>query len=100
MAISKKPIKQTTPSVGVDIDALINKGGTVPKKESVTTNSEKSNEKKLLKSGKVPVQLRITPDILDEIDALISKRKIPIARHDWFMEAIGEKMSKEQQSEG
>lgn len=95
MALSKKPVKSTTAiSSNVDIDALINKGGTVPKKETVT-KPEQPASKKLLKSGKVPVQLRITPDILDEIDELIAKRRIPIARHDWFMEAIGEKMERE-----
>lgn len=95
MALSKKPVKSTSAtSPNVDIDALINKGGTVPKKETIS-NVEQTTSKKLLKSGKVPVQLRITPDILDEIDELITKRKIPIARHDWFMEAIGEKMQRE-----
>jgi hypothetical protein len=91
MALTKKPVKNTSPVSTVDVEALINKGGGVPKKvEEKTVGS-----KKLLKGGKVPVQLRITPSILDEIDALIAKRKIPIARHDWFMEAIGEKMEKE-----
>lgn len=94
MALSKKPVKNTTPASTVDVDALINKGGGVPKKENAPAKEE-STGKKLLKGGKVPVQLRITPSILDEIDALISTRKIPIARHDWFMEAIGEKMERE-----
>jgi hypothetical protein len=93
MALSKKPAKNTNPSPSVDVEALINKGGTVPEKVDVTAGV--STGKKLLKGGKVPVQLRITPEILDEIDLLITKRKIPIARHDWFMEAIGEKMERE-----
>ena len=91
MALTKKPVKNTSPVSTVDVEALINKGGGVPKK----VEEKIVGSKKLLKGGKVPVQLRITPSILDEIDALIAKRKIPIARHDWFMEAIGEKMEKE-----
>jgi hypothetical protein len=94
MALSKKPVKNTIAPTIVDVDALINKGGGVPKKTPLDT-TEAPIGKKLLKGGKVPVQLRITPSILDEIDALIAKRKIPIARHDWFMEAIGEKMAQE-----
>jgi hypothetical protein len=96
MALSKKPIKSASSgATSVDIDALINKGGTVPKKQSNASQEQTSQGKKLLKGGKVPVQLRIAPSILDEIDALIAKRKISIARHDWFMEAIGEKMERE-----
>jgi hypothetical protein len=94
MALSKKPIKNINATPTIDVDALINKGGGVPKK-TVMTEDVAPAGKKLLKGGKVPVQLRITPSILDEIDALISTRKIPIARHDWFMEAIGEKMERE-----
>jgi hypothetical protein len=95
MALSKKPVKNTNPSTSVDVDALINKGGGVPKKITSAEDAAAPASKKLLKGGKVPVQLRITPSILDEIDALIATRKIPIARHDWFMEAIGEKMERE-----
>ncbi len=94
MALSKKPVKNTSPATTVDVDALINKGGGVPKKMDTPTENTPAG-KKLLKGGKVPVQLRITPDILDEIDALIAMRKIPIARHDWFMQAIGEKMERD-----
>lgn len=94
MALSKKPTKTTAPTSNVDVDALINKGGSVPKKET-TEQPATVGAKKLLKGGKVPVQLRLMPDLLDEIDALIAKRKITIARHDWFMEAIGEKLERE-----
>ena len=112
MALSKKPIKNISPAVpNVDVEALINKGGGVPKKTETPTVTEKVTGrdkiprrtkadiaiegKKLLDGGKVPVQLRISPNILDEIDALIAKRKIPCARHEWFMAAISEKMAQE-----
>ena len=92
MALSKKPVKNTSPAApNVDVEALINKGGGVPKK----TETPVTEGKKLLKGGKVPIQLRISPNILDEIDALIAKRKIPCARHEWFMAAISEKMAQE-----
>ena len=92
MALSKKPVKNISPAApNVDVEALINKGGGVPKKTETTV----VEGKKLLKGGKVPIQLRIAPSVLDEIDALIAKRKIPCARHEWFMTAISEKMAQE-----
>ena len=95
MALSKKPIK-SKPEVSEDIvSALINKGGSVPNAVERTT-SEKA-QKKVLKGGQVPVQLRLSPQILDVIDDLIAARMIPIARHAWFMNAIAEQIKREQQ---
>lgn len=96
MALSKKPI-QSKPVVSEDIvAALINKGGSVPATLEGTQAPEKM-QKKVLKGGQVPVQLRLTPDILDVIDGLIAQRLIPVSRHSWFMNAISEQIKREQE---
>jgi hypothetical protein len=93
MALSKKPVKKET-AVNEDIvTALINKGGSVPSQKILP---EEKPQKKVLKTGQVPVQLRLAPDVLDMIDALIDKRLIPVSRHAWFMNAIVEQIKREQ----
>lgn len=96
MAVSKKPIK-SSPTVNEDIvTALINKGGSVPE-VIVETKTGGKIQKKVLKGGQVPVQLRLSPEILDVIDGLIDKKLIPVSRHAWFMNAISEQILREQE---
>ena len=45
----------------------------------------------------MPVQLRLSPEILDVIDGLIAKKLIPSSRHAWFMNAIVEQIKREQE---
>ncbi len=97
MALSKKPIKNT-PVVSEDIvEALINKGGSVPAVPVVENLVAEKAQKKVLKGGQVPVQLRLSPEILDVIDALIGNKLIPTSRHSWFMNAIAEQIKREQE---
>jgi hypothetical protein len=97
MALSKKPVK-TTPVVSEDIvEALINKGGSVPATIMVENTVAEKAQKKVLKGGQVPVQLRLSPEILDVIDGLIAKKLIPSSRHAWFMNAIVEQIKREQE---
>lgn len=96
MALSKKPVKNQ-PVVNEDlVEALINKGGSVPTAKTPDTPSVKTT-KKVLKGGQVPVQLRLSPEILDVIDELINKQLIPISRHAWFMNAIAEQIKREKE---
>ncbi len=95
MALSKKPT-QNKPTVSEDVvAALINKGGRVPASEE-SKDMVKSN-KKVLKGGQIPIQLRLAPEIVDVIDELISQRIIPISRHAWFMNAIAEQIKRERE---
>lgn len=99
MALSKKPPQKALPLIPeVDVEALINKGGGVPKHstKSVAAIPPAKRELAVLKSGKVPVQLRLDPETIDEIDRLIKKRLVPVSRHIWLMEAIMEKIQAEQ----
>ncbi len=103
MALSKKPAKPILNTEGVDIDALINKGGSVPSEKkgaAMPTIPVEKAQKKVLKGGMVPIQLRLSPEILDRIDGIIEGRVIPTSRHNWFMEAISDKIKKESVPEG
>jgi hypothetical protein len=82
MVISSKPKKRE-----VDVDALINKGGTVAAKESG------SDPATLIR-----LQLRLPPDMLARIDSLINKRLAKPSRHHWLLEAIEEKLKREEQA--
>jgi hypothetical protein len=80
MAISKKPQKKELSEK--EVSNLINKGGSVAQKEP------KPKDKSFQ-------QIRIKPEIIQQIDDLIDKRIIGISRHAWFMEAIEDKIRKE-----
>lgn len=93
--ISKKP-KKTGVLTEKDIDALINEGGDVPAKEKTKAVSKPVKKKVVKKPAKkIPVQLRLSQDLLDVIDGIIDDRVVKISRHAWFLEAIAEKIEKE-----
>lgn len=80
MAITRKPtVKTTPPRGGVNVDALINKGGKPAKQTDADTTS---------------VILRLPPDMLAQIDAAVAARPIRIPRHTWILEAIFEKLQR------
>ena len=85
MAIAKKP-KLSSPSV-VDestIHALINKGGSVAVRE-VDTPTELFR-----------LQLRLDADLVSRIDTTRRKRLVAPSRHAWLLEAIYEKLQREE----
>ena len=94
MAVTARPSKQQeedpSSSDEASIQAVINKGGSAPKKTSED------------KKKRTRVQLRIFPDIIDEIDADVEKaraarRKPTFSRHQWLEEAIAEKLERERE---
>lgn len=85
MAISRKPKQSATAAPTVDVDALINKGGSVAGK-----NGSQENER-----SPVPVILRVPEDILQKVDASVQARRIKTPRHTWLLEAILEKLERE-----
>jgi hypothetical protein len=96
MALSKKPSQKQIAVPEDVVTALINKGGSVPA-QGVAKQTPEKLQKKVLKGGQVPVQLRLSPEIVDVIDALIAQRLIPVSRHAWFMNAIVEQIKREQE---
>ena len=82
MAISRKPKPQEKASV--DVEALINKGGSVAGGDNDT--GEKSS---------VPVILRVPQTLLTRIDEAVAARPIRTPRHTWMLEAVLEKLERE-----
>jgi len=84
MAITRKPKRSSGAGAKpVDIDALINKGGSVAGK-----NGGQGKEA-------VPVILRLPGDILQKVDASVQSRRIKTPRHTWLLEAVLEKLERE-----
>ena len=88
MAISRRP-KPTlvAPASAVDVDALINKGGSVAR--SVADPAPPTTSKP------APVVLRLPPDVLARIDQAVEARRVKVPRHTWLMEAVIEKLERE-----
>lgn len=84
MAITRKPTSKADATV--DIDALISKGGSVAA----------SYEEKQLIVKDLPVILRIPTSLLNRIDRLVSARQIRTPRHTWLLEALLEKVKREE----
>jgi hypothetical protein len=96
MAITGKPSKPAPalpePRANeVDVLSLINKGGSIAKAATPQTGPEAI--KPML------VQLRLYPDLVEEIDAVRKgtggKRHRPPSRHAWIVTAIEEKLGRE-----
>jgi hypothetical protein len=77
MAIRSKPQRQ--PDDDRRINALIDKGGTVPTKTAD-------------KSRPMLVQLRLSRDLIQLIDKTRKKRTVPPSRHSWILEALLDKL--------
>lgn len=83
MAITRKP-KSSAATVPLDIDALINKGGSSPTPEVAA------------RAPTVPLVLRLPSEVLSQVDAAVKARPIRTPRHTWILEAIHEKLRGEE----
>ncbi len=89
MAIAKKPQSQTNLETS-EVDALIQKGGSVAGENSLTSETDNAA------SGKEKsVILRLSAETLQQIDRAVQLRRIKIPRHTWFLEAVMEKLDRE-----
>lgn len=82
MAITRKPKLSGAP-VLVDVDALINKGGSSPTPE------------KTANVATVPLVLRLPSEVLTRVDAAVKARPVRTPRHTWLLEAVHEKLRRE-----
>ena len=82
MAVAKKPKTVKAKTNEVDIDALINKGGTP------ASASKKNSEDK-------PILIRIPSGALEKIDEIVGSKQIRTPRHTWLLEAVFEKLERE-----
>ena len=85
MAVTRKPQRTITQTPAVDVEALINRGGSSPQSAAPVES----------KSEIVPIQLRLPADMLNHIDSAVKARPVKLPRHTWILEAIHEKLSRE-----
>jgi hypothetical protein len=89
MAITRKPKPTSTTPAAVDVDALISKGGSVGGQPHAAPEEEVKP---------VPVVLRVPADVLTKVDQAIKGRRVRIPRHTWLLEAVVEKLEREEPS--
>ncbi len=85
MAISRKPRISEKQVKEQNINALINKGGSIAKE-----NSDCGNQ-----SGCKPILIRVPTEALQKIDEIVSAKKIKTPRHTWLLEAVFEKLERD-----
>ncbi len=86
MSISKKP-KAKADTSEAEVQALISKGG---------SPASSSQGKKLGKKDIVPVTLRLPTELTRRIEVVLQKRAFKIPRHTWLLEAVIEKLEREE----
>ena len=95
MPITRKPKPQITDNSSVDVEALINRGGSVAAQiEDEAATASNSTQKQ-----NATVNLRIPLDLLGRIDHSLENRPLKTPRHTWILEALLEKLSREQKDE-
>ncbi len=85
MAVTRKPAKKPAPPA-VDVEALILKGGSVAGEAEAAGQTSKT----------ASVVLRIPADLMERVDLAVQARRIKTPRHTWLLEAIMEKLDREQ----
>ncbi|MCY7284837.1 MAG: hypothetical protein LH679_15720 [Cyanobacteria bacterium CAN_BIN43] len=86
MAISRKPKPKT-------IDEFINEGGSAPIAEVAIALAVPAP----LSTIEQPVKLRVPADLLAQVDAAVKSRRPSPSRHQWILEAIYEKLEREEE---
>lgn len=87
MPITRKPKPSTASPQGVDVDALINKGGSVAGRDAKAEQKE---------GAASPVVLRVPNHLLARIDQALASRLLRTPRHTWLLEAVLEKIEREE----
>jgi hypothetical protein len=90
MAITKRPATTQVERDQVDVDALINKGGSVAQADPAAKTKQADEPEKT-----VVVNLRIPTSMLTEIDEILSTKKVRSSRHVWLLEAVWDKVERE-----
>jgi len=81
MGIRTKP-RQAPAATEEQVNALIEKGGTV-----ATSHANNNNPDRIFS-----VQLRLSQDLINRIDQARKKQRVPPSRHSWILEALLEKL--------
>ncbi|MEY2833001.1 MAG: hypothetical protein RLZZ574_2260 [Cyanobacteriota bacterium] len=86
MPVSKKPKTKPTKSEAEVIE-LIDKGGS----PALTATTKKD------KRDIIPVSLRLPSELSRRIEAVLQKRAFKLPRHTWLLEAVIEKLEREEE---
>lgn len=102
MALTKKPVK--TALTEAQTEQLIKGGALEPERKAADVPTAKIKKpagrpKKEIASEEeeiIPLQLRLEVQLVETIDAVRKKRIAKLSRHAWLVEAISEKLQREQ----
>ena len=87
MPIIRKPKPAAAAAPGIDVNALINKGGGVARQDVKAEADENATS---------PVVLRVPNRLLKRIDQALLSRPLKTPRHTWLLEAVLEKLEREE----
>ena len=87
MPIIRKPKPAVAAAPGIDVNALINKGGSVARQDVKAEADENATS---------PVVLRVPNRLLKRIDQALLSRPLKTPRHTWLLEAVLEKLEREE----
>lgn len=90
MSIAKKPTPKTEDN-HVDVENLINKGGSVPSFKMTEIPEDKEHNKTK------QVALHIPQELFDEMEKLRASHPVKLSRHVWILQAISNKIIHEQE---
>lgn len=86
VSISKKPTAKKDRSES-EVQALIHKGG------SPASSATKNKDKRDI----IPVTLRLPSELSNRIEAILQRRAFKLPRHTWLLEAVIEKLEREEE---
>lgn len=94
MPVRAKLTPRQVPSDERRIAELISKGGSTPTEETKKLTEKTHEAKPRLKT--TSVLIRLTPELMKEVDHARGERLGRISRNTWLIEAISEKLRKDQ----
>ncbi len=95
MPISRRPKDASPPpAAAVDVDALILKGGSVAGQGAPDREPSRPQAAAPVKDP-TPVVLRVPAALLGRVDEVLDARAVKIPRHTWLLEAVVEKLERE-----
>ena len=88
MSIAKKPSPKNENS-NVDVDSLINKGGSIPSFKMTEIEGDKEQNKTK------QVALHIPQKLFDDMEKLRASHPVKVSRHIWILQAISGRIKNE-----
>lgn len=85
----RKPKPTAASDNAVDVEAIINRGGSSPATQS-------AKEQEPTKIGRKSVIVYFEPEMLSKVDKATSSQVIKTSRQRWIMEAIVEKLQRDE----